>query len=513
MNLKHTSLAALLAFGLFFTSCQKDSQTVTDQDTQIQQGKGRLNINLSGADYATTKDKKNNIQHQQIRLADGTIASISLESISAQSTISKRASNRAATTVENALSTGTYYGILLYNGNTPAMKPLQIGATDQNVDLAPGTYKAIIYSRGSNESASLTTNTNFVTWGQQGFYDISSKQGHFMVFPTETFEIKEGEATTISATLVHQFSEINVNVTLPSSVAANAAITGSIASDKITSYTPFETTQQSFGQTETQEFTLAHVGNAATGKVVVGGTTERTLTLNIGGKTLTVPNVRVTPGERYNLNINLVGEDNIIKVPEDITGETGESILLYENDLRSTNGFEIDITDLDNSFAVQVNDQHVFTAEITIANTPFTYHDMQFQGRENGELVAYNNKAYPANLKFEDGSVWGANGVASIWEQAHTNWNKPTVRLKVDGEGNVTLFGSKTAGGELHKLVTVTGENGTNTSRLDNNKSYSYNVTSRFNKVTWNKGASNKVKISMVDYDKNRFNGMLNLKN
>ncbi|MEJ5145976.1 hypothetical protein [Sphingobacterium sp. MYb388] len=503
--MKYKYFVVLILSGFFLNSCQKDNQTISPDSTAIEAGKGRLKINLSGSDYADIKSNKSEIQNQEIELGSGIKAFVSLERIDRQSTVVKRAANRMATAVEKGLPNETYYGILTYNGNSPSVKTLQVGGANQSIDLAPGTHEVILYSRGLKNETTLNT----INWGPKGFYDVSAKDGAFMA-TTKTLQIKAGEETAINATLIHQFSEININVKLPSTVAT--AVTGSISTSKI-NYKPFENPTVDFQSDGNQNFTLVAAGATASGKVIVGGNTPRDLTLNVGGKTITVPNVRVIPGERYNLNINLVSDNEIIKVPTG-THTPGESIVLYEKDLSSTNGFEIDITDLDNSFAVEVNGKQVFTADIASngIDNQFEYHDMQFQGRETGELVAYQNKAYPANIKFADGSVWGSNGVSSIWSMAHTNWNKPTVKLVVDGNGNVKLFASKTAQGELFEVVAVTGETGRNTSRLDGSREYSYNVTSQFNTVNWVKSGTNEVKISMISYDTNRFNGILSLK-
>lgn len=503
----YRNFVVLVLTGLFLNSCQKDGQTISGDGTAIEAGKGRLKINLSGADYVDVKRNKGSIQNQEIELGNGIKAFVSLERIDTHSAVVKGSTNLGAKVVEKGLQNDTYYGILTYNGDTPSLKNLQVGHANNSIDLAPGTHKVILYSRGLKTETVLNT----FSLGQKGFYEVSAKDGAFMA-TTKTLEIKAGEETTVNATLVHQFSEINISVNLPYTNTETTTVTGTISTSKI-NYKPFENPAIEFHADGNQSFTLDMVGSTASGKVIVGGNTPTNLILNVGGTIIPVPNVRVVPGERYNLNINLVSGNDIIKVPSGT--HTGESILLYENNLRSNNGFEIDITDLDNSFAVEVNGKHVFTADITSngIKDQLEYHDMQFQGRENGELVAYNNKAYPANIRFADGATWGANNVSSIWNMGHTNWNKPTVKLVVDGNGNTKLFATKTAKGDLFEVIPVTSETGKNTSRLDNSKEYSYLVTSRFNTVNWTKTGNNVVKISMISYDRNRFNGLLFLKN
>lgn len=506
-KMKYSYFVVLVLSGLFLNSCQKDSQTISKDGTAIEAGKGRLKINLSGADYVEVKSTKGSIQNQEIELGNGIKAFVSLERIAGQSPVVKGSTNLAATVVEKGLPNDTYYGILTYNGNTHAIKNLQIGHAINSIDLAPGTHEVILYSRGLKTESVLSA----FSLGQKGFYEVSAKDGAFMA-TTKTLEIKAGEETTVNATLVHQFSEININVNLPYTNTETTTVTGTITTSKI-NYRPFENPAVEFQADGNKSFTLDMIGSTASGRVIVGGNTPTNLILNVAGTIIPVPNVRVVPGERYNLNINLVSGNDIIKVPSGT--HMGESILLHEKDLRSNNGFELDITDLDNSFAVEVNGKHVFTADI-ISNgikDQLSYHDMQFQGRETGELVAYGNKAYPANIKFADGAIWGANNVSLIWNMAHTNWSKPTVKLVVDGNGNTKLFATKTSQGDLFEVTPVTGETGKNTSRLDYSKEYSYSVTSRFNTVNWTKTGTNVVKISMISYDRNRFNGLLFLKN
>src|SRR5690606_8879673 len=183
--------------------------------------------------------------------------------------------------------------------------------------------------------------------------------------------------------------------------------------------------------------------------------------------------------------------------------------VLPETIIVSENGFELDLTQLDNSFAIEVNGEQIFTA-VDAANDNFTYHDIQFQGMENNDMPTDNNdNAYAPNIEFTDGDIWGVGSVQSIVAM-NASRGKPIVRLKVDGDGNVTLFAAKEENGALFPVRAVTNKTGTNGTRDEAESQRSYDITSQFNSVTWNKGgADNTVKITMMAYKSSRLNGTL----
>ncbi|MAD95987.1 MAG: hypothetical protein CMB99_01535, partial [Flavobacteriaceae bacterium] len=121
-------------------------------------------------------------------------------------------------------------------------------------------------------------------------------------------------------------------------------------------------------------------------------------------------------------------------------------------------GFILDITKMDNSF------------NLTINGTPLTTEEIQFQ--QNGTPTGQN-------IRFKDGSLWGKNGIPQIYQFGNNiNPETPIVRFVIDENLNVTMYGSKTANGELEELELFNGNS--------------------FNSFTWNSNATNNFVVSQV---------------
>lgn len=515
--MKKQYLSILLILGLFVASCSKDAQTTPDE-TPIEAGKGRLKINLSGADYASNEDakgQKSSVQREEINLEDGTTAVVTLENIGKYSPVVKRASNRAASTpVTNALPNGTYYGVTLHNedGDPVQTAYLQVGG-DNEIDIAEGTYTAVLFSRGENEQSGVEALA--AQYANNEFTGVLPT-APFMATVVENFEIADGEATTIDAILLHRFAQIEVNVNLPSGVQANSAKV-TTENYSLNYNTSTDTVENVWGQEAQNEHVLTANGSTVSGTLILGGFFERrpdqfllTIETDTETKEIPIPNVRVESGERYNLNINFANSSDVINYENPSWGDGLINEVLPETIIVSENGFELDLTQLDNSFAIEVNGEQIFTA-VDAANDNFTYHDIQFQGMENNDMPTDNNdNAYAPNIEFTDGDIWGVGSVPSIYEMNSTQ-GKPIVRLKVDGDGNVTLFAAKEENGALFPVRAVTNKTGTNGTRREADSQRSYDITSQFNPVTWNKGgADNTVKITMMAYaQSSRLNGTL----
>ena len=116
-------------------------------------------------------------------------------------------------------------------------------------------------------------------------------------------------------------------------------------------------------------------------------------------------------------------------------------------------GFVFDIYKMDNSFNMSINGTSLATGE------------MEFDNIDGGATI---------NVRFQDGSVYAPG---SIWNATGTEEN-PLVRVKIDADGNVSLFGSKTSGGRLYPLELFDGNS--------------------LNTIVWNASATNDVVITQV---------------
>lgn len=122
----------------------------------------------------------------------------------------------------------------------------------------------------------------------------------------------------------------------------------------------------------------------------------------------------------------------------------------------TSGGFVLDIFELDNSFNMNINGTQLATQEI------------QFQDGITG---------LPQNIQFVDGTIWEHGGIPAIWELTGTA-EHPIVRVVIDKNGNVTLYGSKSSGGELMKLELFNGNT--------------------LNNISWYESTDNIVEVSQI---------------
>lgn len=101
-------------------------------------------------------------------------------------------------------------------------------------------------------------------------------------------------------------------------------------------------------------------------------------------------------------------------------GTTLSSSFTFAN---SDYGCEIDITKLDNSFNMKMNGTQLFSQKL------------QFQSGVSGS---------PQNIQFQDGTIWGTNGMSQIYNMTGTN--ESILKLLITSTG-VTLLGSKNSNG------------------------------------------------------------------
>ncbi len=114
-----------------------------------------------------------------------------------------------------------------------------------------------------------------------------------------------------------------------------------------------------------------------------------------------------------------------------ITGGNTASFSLNNN----SNGFVFDITRIDNSFNLSVNGTQLTSAEI-------------------------NFYSVLRNVEFVDGTYYGDGGINQVWQITWTtpaNPETPLIRIIVDANGKLKMFGSKTLNGPLEPMVFTNG--------------------------------------------------------
>ena len=90
--------------------------------------------------------------------------------------------------------------------------------------------------------------------------------------------------------------------------------------------------------------------------------------------------------------------------------------------------FYLDFYSLDNSFNITINGTNIAT-------------EFQFQPGASGNFA-----------RFDDGYTYGRNGVPQVWRMTGTPTN-PIIRVVIDADGDLELYGSRYSGGPLVDLT------------------------------------------------------------
>ncbi|MDB3914213.1 hypothetical protein N9378_05075, partial [Flavobacteriaceae bacterium] len=127
-------------------------------------------------------------------------------------------------------------------------------------------------------------------------------------------------------------------------------------------------------------------------------------------------------------------------------------------------GLTIDISRLDNSFNMNINGTLLVPTQV------------QF------DLTSYNSPGGQSLLRFvSDGSAYGENGIGSVHGISSSSPNDVSLKLVIDPNGEVSLYGSKTPGGALELMYIQTGD-------------------PQFNTISLNESGNNTVQITQMSY-------------
>ncbi|CAA7197055.1 lectin-like domain-containing protein [Chryseobacterium potabilaquae] len=121
-------------------------------------------------------------------------------------------------------------------------------------------------------------------------------------------------------------------------------------------------------------------------------------------------------------------------------------------------GFVFDVYTLDNSFNLNINGIHLANNEI--------------------QFCTYCPSGGVHNIRFVDGSMYGINGMPEIWQVIGSEATNPTIRIIINPDGSVAMYGSKFSGGPLYPLELFSG--------------------TTFNTIFWNTSTDNTVSISQI---------------
>lgn len=162
-------------------------------------------------------------------------------------------------------------------------------------------------------------------------------------------------------------------------------------------------------------------------------------------------------GSAYDANINACDEEICTKP---VAGEpfswnypsgTPSPVTRTFTQPATNYGFVLDIYSLDNSFNLNINGTNIATSEI--------------------EFQSNGTPAPGINVRFADGDYYETN-TSVIWKMTGTATN-PLIRVVINPDGTIALFGSKTSGGPLFPLELFNGNS--------------------LNTITWNNGGTNTI--------------------
>ncbi|OYD45262.1 hypothetical protein CHU00_12650 [Sphingobacterium cellulitidis] len=503
-KLKSIFFLAVLFVG--FQSCQKsESESAGNLNTTV---KFNLSVGspeeeniLVGNSRTTKRSPESNVQLSNVQISDNLNMEVIVlkdsESSAMNYSSAVNSEARAASqVVRKPLKPGVKYRIMVYNenGSHQGNYDYIYGSEDPDNPLkvnAGKTYTFVIYSVNSTTDLPNVTSQNSLTSAS-----INSVSGDLMYFKKKV-NITHGD-NYLDAILVHQFSQITTSIEMDNSM------TGSIEAISNTKITP----TRSAGNLKLSDNSLTFSSGTTTANVnfptVPGSTTTITAdstlifspattsanfvigSITLDGETKTnisVPNIKITPGHKYKLLLRFrVCTQNVTssglnwnypektwydwygrKITGIIIGSTyypNNSYIRRTFDAPQANyGFQFDITDLDNAFNMKVNDNYIFG------------------NSENDQIQFQTNPSLGTvrNIEFVDGTEYATGNIPQVFNMKGTA-DKPLVRILISRTGQITMYGSKTSGGNLVQL------------RMKGNQ--------QFNNVPWDGTGPNEVIVS-----------------
>ncbi|KGE12594.1 hypothetical protein [Sphingobacterium deserti] len=501
---KYVKIAAATAMvacvTLFLLSCEKNSVdpvsdsgpaqvfvklTDVERDVENNLDSAVTGKQLSAANSTKSSSSKvKNIQQQTFSLpfsdditVFGTLqeATDGASSASTDSVRLKQSSTNKAAVQRNPLTPGTRYIIAVYaaSGQFVAQNTYISGRESETTAFVldgGSTYTFIGLSYNSQSTVPTISYSNTGV-GTLSTGSVTATTQDLMVFKKSV--TLTGGSNVLDVVLKHVFAEVTTNLIIDTTIG------GTITSISSADMRPTRTSATYALGTEAVTYAaLSSTGQTVTFPTIpTGGTkrlsssptlllspdatngvlTLRNLTINGTSKAeFLIPNLNVSPGKKYNLNLNF-------RVPctQDVNSTVFEARDGNFKDFTAPGadyGFVMDLYNLDNSF------------NMTINNTRIASNEIQFQASVSG---------YPRNIQFADGALWGLNGVSEIYNMQGSE-SSPVIRITISSTGQVSLEGRKTTGGPLLPLVPISGGNLT------------------FNNVTWNRTGSNSIRVTQV---------------
>jgi hypothetical protein len=484
-------LTVLMCGSLY--SCKESKDSVEAS------GKANVSIQLLGVENPVVATKKASMGNNTAGTAQTVVvpltnsssfeATLTSEQSATSGNLLRASSGKqaAATEQRTPLAANIKYKIVVYGANGEFVtEKTYTNTVDNSTEIvleAEKTYTFVAYS--VNSTATVPAVTAQANLTNASLDNISADLMYFK----KDLTVHSGD-NNLDVVLKHQYSQVTTNLSMATEMTG--AIT-SLVSPTINPTHPNASLKLADG-------TLSYNGSTSSTAVQFPllGTGLRTVSsiptllihpgetngifnfgsITIDGETksnVSVPGLQILPGQRYNLNLNFKtctqpvtgGADLNWNYPASgsgavVNGQTVPAGYVVTQQLTAPGadyGFVFDILQMDNSFNMEVNGTKLATQEI------------QFEG---------NIAIAPKNIQFADGSIYGGSNVEGgtipqIYSMVGTASN-PIIRVVISRSGEVSIYGSKVAGGELYPLVLTQGS---------------------FNIVPWSTTANN-VKITQV---------------
>ncbi len=512
-NLKNIlMLTCIVLTGSTLYSCQKSgettaltAETVVKINLQGVEAYDEDNSDAVGQKQGSTKASlsSNNasaIQEMTVPFGNGCSIDVVLTNSSAASVkkglvAASSPKAAAAQVTEKPLDKDIKYKVVVYDnqGAYVTEKIYSYGGESTAAGIALDAGKTYTFIAYSINSTSTVPNINNA--GKLSAASLDNISGDLMVY-TGSLKLNTG-VNNLNVILKHRFSQIITTLTM------DPNMTGSITKLENAVFNPSHSTANFKLSDEVLTYNglnnasvLAQFPSLGTGlrtvvsapslliHPAVNNGTLKLGTLTIDGESksnLIIPNVKINSGQKYDLKLNFktctqdVTSDGLNWSYPETTVKRKKGIMkdgtFYENGTTiersftapvADYGFVFDITELDNAFNMEVNGIKLAKQEI------------QFQ---NAGASSKQNIQFADGSKYEGTNTQTNGKVGNIYDLRGTA-TKPLIKLVISRTGQVTMFGSKTSGGELYPLVLTNGNS--------------------FNTFPWNGTQSNTVKVTQL---------------
>lgn len=487
-NITYYKIIVLILFSLNFSiiSCTKELDRIDKHQIEVPKGYAALNFELSGFEVneeklassktdatvrINTTEKLSSTSPHKDNI--GLICNVSLipdytYAKDIQSKIS--ANNKTAEIKTKEIDINTKYRVYAYDKVTGKLFTSKDYIRGQEKIIGPllvlggKEYTVVAYSINSkNDFPAEIENANDINTAT-----ISNAQVEFM-FQKQDVNVANNSNNTIKLKLKHQFSQINTIVQLDSETQKYASIRGlGGASYFQPSYsrTTFKVSNSEISSRNSDlmplgspvNFPFIEFNNFTTysitslnptilntpSEITDGKFTIETLTIGDVSRRVEIEDLNIQPGVKYNLVLSFnVPETTIIGANPHFhfydTTSVGAPFTHTVELENPTFGAQLDIWYLDNSFNLNINGENLFSRELNFEGLRVNQgrHDVYFS-----DGTYYNDR------------IFGTGNIDYIFRinNGTVRQEIPVVRLTIDENGNVRLFGRKSMNQNLRDL-------------------------------------------------------------